>query len=59
MSRRSIKDTKVARKDKNIMRPEPRMEREALRATFRSTDPEDDLAPGGGEVCHRRNPLGH
>ncbi|KAM0175371.1 hypothetical protein ACHAPC_009671 [Botrytis cinerea] len=57
MSRRSIKDTKIAKKGKNIMRPEPRMEREALRATFRSTDPEDDLAPGGEKSVIEETPL--
>lgn len=39
------------------MRPEPRMEREALRATFRSTDPEDDLASGEEKSVMEENPL--
>ncbi|THV50141.1 hypothetical protein BGAL_0163g00090 [Botrytis galanthina] len=45
MSGRVIDNTKVARKGKDIMRPGPRMERQAFRATFRPPNPEDDLVP--------------
>ncbi|TGO46186.1 hypothetical protein BCON_0339g00040 [Botryotinia convoluta] len=47
MSGRVIENTRVAKKGKDIMRPGPRMERQALRATFRPPYPEDDLASGG------------
>ncbi|KAF7898081.1 hypothetical protein EAF00_004527 [Botryotinia globosa] len=43
MSGRVIENTRVAKKGKDIMRPGPRMERQALRATFRSPSPETDL----------------
>ncbi|TGO16601.1 hypothetical protein BTUL_0026g00550 [Botrytis tulipae] len=43
MSGRVIENTRVAKKGKDIMRPGPRMERQALRATFRPPNPEIDL----------------
>ncbi|TEY75044.1 hypothetical protein BOTCAL_0066g00210 [Botryotinia calthae] len=55
MCRRLIKNMKVAKKGKTIMRPEPRMERVARRATFRSPDPEDDLASGGEKSVMEEN----
>ncbi|KAF7920546.1 uncharacterized protein EAE97_011439 [Botrytis byssoidea] len=43
MSGRVVENTRVAKKGKGIMRPGPRMERQALRATFRPPNPEIDL----------------
>ncbi|KAF5876856.1 uncharacterized protein Bfra_001210 [Botrytis fragariae] len=46
-SGRVIENTRVAKKGKDIMRPGPRMERQALRANFRPLYPEDDSVSGG------------
>ncbi|TGO23675.1 hypothetical protein BPAE_0124g00060 [Botrytis paeoniae] len=47
MSGRVIENTIVAKKGKDIMRPGPRMERQALRAIFRPPNPEDELVSSG------------
>ncbi|TGO36819.1 hypothetical protein BHYA_0114g00330 [Botrytis hyacinthi] len=55
MSGRVIENTRVANQGKDIIRPGPRMERQALRATFRPPNPEDDLVPDRKKLAVEEN----
>ncbi|KAF7916121.1 hypothetical protein EAE99_009874 [Botrytis elliptica] len=52
-----IENTRVAKDGKDIQRPGPRMERQALRATFRSPYPGDDLVSSGKKPAMEEDSL--